>query len=73
MAPNPTTGFMLIIPHSEMKHTTLTIEQAFQMIVSAGVVVPLTLKLPADIAQSSGEIDVDVLERATSDSKPPAS
>lgn len=72
-APNPTTGFMLIIPQNEMKHTSLTIEQVFQMIVSAGVVVPLTLKLPAEIARSSGKIDMDVLERATSDSKSPAS
>ena len=37
------------------------------------VVVPLTLKLPAEIARSSGKIDMDVLERATSDSKSPAS
>ena len=48
-APNPTTGFMLIIPRQELRLTNLTIEEAFQMIVSAGVAVPINLKLPADI------------------------
>lgn len=48
-APNPTTGFMLIVPREEIQPTTLTIEAAFQMIVSAGVAVPLSLKLPAAV------------------------
>ena len=52
-APNPTTGFMLIVPREEIRPTDLTIEEAFQMIVSAGVAVPLTLRLPADIARAS--------------------
>ncbi len=49
-APNPTTGFMLIVPREEIRPTKLTIEAAFQMIVSAGVAVPLTLRLPAEVA-----------------------
>jgi uncharacterized membrane protein len=48
-----TTGFMLIVPREEIRPTDLTIEEAFQMIVSAGVAVPLTLRLPADIARAS--------------------
>lgn len=48
-APNPTTGFMLIVPKEEIQPTTLTIEAAFQMIVSAGVAVPLSLRLPAAV------------------------
>ena len=64
-APNPTTGFMLIIPQTEMKPTNLTIEAAFQMIVSAGVAVPLTLKLPSEVgAAGTGEVDVEVISRA---------
>ena len=43
---NPTTGFMLIVPREEVRHTDLTIEAAFQMIVSAGVAVPLSLRMP---------------------------
>ncbi len=49
-APNPTTGFMLIVPREEIRITRLSIEAAFQMIVSAGVAVPLTLRLPADVS-----------------------
>lgn len=48
-APNPTTGFMLIVPQSEMRHPDLTVEEAFQMIVSAGVAVPPKLALPDDL------------------------
>lgn len=47
-APNPTTGFMLIVPVEQLRDTTLSIEAALKMIVSAGVVVPPTLTLPAD-------------------------
>jgi uncharacterized membrane protein len=56
-APNPTTGFMLIVPREEIQTTSLSIEAAFQMIVSAKVAVPLTLRLPAAVAATTaGEI-----------------
>lgn len=44
-APNPTTGFMLIVPPDQLGNTSLSIEAAFQMIVSAGVAVPPNLSL----------------------------
>ncbi len=50
-APNPTTGFMLIVPRNEIEPTGLSVEAAFQMIVSAGVAVPPTLRLPVNVAQ----------------------
>jgi len=55
-APNPTTGFMLIVPSEDIRSTNLTVEEAFQMIVSAGVVVPVSLRLPASIDVASREI-----------------
>ena len=55
-APNPTTGFMLIVPPEDIRPTSLTVEEAFQMIVSAGVAVPLSLRLPASVDASSREI-----------------
>lgn len=64
-APNPTTGFMLIVPREEIKPTGLSIEAAFQMIVSAGVAVPLTLRLPAGVAESSDSVARDIVEEAT--------
>lgn len=36
--PNPTTGFFEIIPVEEIRETTITIEEAFKIIISAGMV-----------------------------------
>ena len=47
-APNPTTGFMLIVPPEQLRPTDLGVEEALKMIVSAGVVVPPSLALPAE-------------------------
>ena len=47
-APNPTTGFMLIVPPEQLRPTDLGVEEALRMIVSAGVVVPPSLALPAE-------------------------
>jgi len=41
--PNPTTGFFLLIPRDEVTETTITIEDAFKMIISGGIVSPDTL------------------------------
>ena len=38
--PNPTTGFFEIAPMEEVLNTTLTVEEAFKMIISGGVVAP---------------------------------
>ncbi|MEW6752281.1 MAG: DUF502 domain-containing protein [Candidatus Latescibacterota bacterium] len=58
-APNPTTGFMLIVPPEQLRHTSLTTDQAFQMIISAGVVVPGQLALVSADAPR-----VEVIRRA---------
>ncbi len=47
-APNPTTGFMLIVPPEQLRPTDLGVEEALKMIVSAGVVVPPALALLAE-------------------------
>ena len=47
-APNPTTGFMLIVPPEQLRPTELSVEAAFQMIVSAGVAVPPNLTLAVE-------------------------
>lgn len=44
-APNPTTGFMLIVRPEDVRATHISVEAAFQMIVSGGIVVPPTLTL----------------------------
>ena len=50
-APNPTTGFMLIVPPEQLRPTDLGVEEALKMIVSAGVVVPPALSLPAEVEE----------------------
>ncbi|SFN12130.1 DUF502 domain-containing protein [Thermodesulforhabdus norvegica] len=38
--PNPTSGFYLLVPESEVIPLTMTVEEAFKVIVSGGVVAP---------------------------------
>jgi uncharacterized membrane protein len=38
--PNPTTGFIMMVPASEVIELDMTIEEAFKYIISMGVVVP---------------------------------
>ena len=71
-APNPTTGFMLIVPREDIKHTDLSVEAAFQMIVSAGVAVPLALRLPAGVADRT-ELEADEIQSAAGSADKPVS
>jgi uncharacterized membrane protein len=45
------------VPREEIRPTKLTVDAAFQMIVSAGVAVPLTLRLPAEVDASFDETE----------------
>ncbi|MGF1594600.1 MAG: DUF502 domain-containing protein [Kiloniellaceae bacterium] len=38
--PNPTTGFLLFVPQSDVHHLDLTIEEGIKLIISGGIVVP---------------------------------
>jgi uncharacterized membrane protein len=38
--PNPTSGFYIMIPESEVINLTMTVEQAFTLIMSGGIVTP---------------------------------
>jgi uncharacterized membrane protein len=45
--PNPTSGFYLAIPEKDIREVALTVEDAFKVIMSAGLVTPVpTRKLP---------------------------
>ena len=41
--PNPTSGFYLLIPEEEIRPVDLTVEEAFKIVMSAGLVTPETL------------------------------
>jgi uncharacterized membrane protein len=40
--PNPTSGFLLFVPKSEIKELDLSIEEALKLIISGGAIVPRT-------------------------------
>jgi len=53
--PNPTSGFILMVPRSEVIELDMDVESAIKMIVSLGVVIPpWSGKLPADSLAPSG-------------------
>ena len=39
-APNPTTGFLEIVPPADVRQTDLTVEEGFKMLVSGGLISP---------------------------------
>ena len=41
--PNPTTGFFVIVPQDEIMMTDMTVEEAFKMVISGGIVSPAGL------------------------------
>ncbi|MDE2889017.1 MAG: DUF502 domain-containing protein [Gemmatimonadota bacterium] len=51
-SPNPATGWTVVFPPEKVRNVSLTVEEAMQMIVSAGVVIPDALK-----STPSGEPD----------------
>jgi uncharacterized membrane protein len=38
--PNPTSGFIMLVPREDVIELDMTVEEAFRMIISLGVVVP---------------------------------
>ena len=53
--PNPTSGFILMVPRAEVIELDMDVESAIKMIVSLGVVIPpWSGKLPADSLAPSG-------------------
>ena len=51
-APNPTTGFILIVSGEDMRPTDLSVEAGFQLMLSGGVAVPSSLAMPANSGES---------------------
>ena len=38
--PNPTSGFYLLVPATDVRPVDLTVEEAFKLVMSAGLVTP---------------------------------
>ena len=46
--PNPTTGFIILVPKDEVTYMDMTVDEAFKMLLTLGVVVPTWKNKPAD-------------------------
>jgi uncharacterized membrane protein len=53
--PNPTTGFFELISADEVLQTEMTIEEAFKMIISGGIVSPDILKITRSVEQTANK------------------
>ncbi len=53
--PNPTSGFYLLIPEDDLVDVPVTVEQAFKMVMSAGLVTPGEAP-PGGIAPAEGDV-----------------
>ena len=57
--PNPTTGFFVIIPSSQIIELDISVEEAFKMIMSVGVVVPGKIIKEALVTKKVAEFVAD--------------
>lgn len=64
--PNPTSGFIIIVPRKDVQVLDMEVDEALKMIISLGVVIPtwnndrtaeLPLKMPIDNGGENGESD----------------
>ncbi len=55
-SPNPTTGFFVMLPAGDVLLTRMTVEEAFKMIISGGIVSPDTLPITGPVSQSQNLI-----------------
>ena len=46
--PNPTTGFLVLVPRDEVVKMDMTVDEAFRMLLTLGVVVPTWKNKPVD-------------------------
>jgi uncharacterized membrane protein len=59
--PNPTTGWYAVVPEDEVVNLSMSIEDAFKIIVSGGIVAPNT-PLPPVITTKDRKVEVSPLE-----------
>lgn len=57
--PNPTSGFYLLIPDTDVTEVDLTVEDAFKLVMSAGLVTPAAKSAPGGAGEPSAQPDRD--------------
>lgn len=51
--PNPTTGFLMYVPKSEVIELSMTVEEAAKLVISAGLVTPEYQKITSRLAEEA--------------------
>ena len=54
--PNPTSGFFLMVPRSEVIELDMSVDQALTYVISMGTVAPEPAPFPAFLAASAGKL-----------------
>lgn len=54
--PNPTSGFLLFVPKGDLVLLSMTIEEAIKMVMSGGIVVPLSAQEKAEKARNGSNL-----------------
>ncbi|MBI3997972.1 MAG: DUF502 domain-containing protein [Armatimonadetes bacterium] len=54
--PNPTTGFLCLVPESQLIPLEMSVEDALKLVVSAGILVPPYRRQPGDDAEPPGSV-----------------
>jgi uncharacterized membrane protein len=63
--PNPTSGFYLLVPEEEVTAVELTVEEAFKLVMSAGLVTPETIvEAERRVSEQTAEHDGPGAEQA---------
>jgi len=65
--PNPTTGYYLLVPEQDVRESGLTVDDAFRVIVSAGIANPSETALPPRVVPA----DLATEGMPDTDEKPP--
>jgi uncharacterized membrane protein len=55
--PNPTSGFYLLVPQSELRRVDMSVEEAFKLIMSAGIVTPKNIRGAVHWAESESSAE----------------
>ena len=57
--PNPTTGWYAIVPEDEVVNLSMSIEDAFKVVISGGIVIPSEISIPVPLQKPYGKIQIE--------------
>ncbi|MAE50505.1 MAG: hypothetical protein CMH27_01715 [Micavibrio sp.] len=65
--PNPTSGYLLFVPRSELKYLEMSVEEAIKLVVSAGIITPPD---PVEVAAKRKAVEAAKTAKAAKVAKP---